>query len=141
MIAYTAVFIGHRDYDRSLDDRLEHTLILLIRHGYTRFLSGGMGEFDAACEDCILRLKARYPHIRLCLAVNAPTHHADPNRYDEIVTPDMLKPGLGSVSIPIRNKLMVQSASAAICYVKRFSGGAYTSYKAALKNALLIFHI
>lgn len=140
VIAYTAVFIGHRDYDRSADAYLETMLVALVQQGYTRFLSGGMGNFDLACEDCVRRLKLRYPHIRLCLAVTAPTS-APAEGYDEIVPPSMFKEGLESVSIPVRNKLMVQNASAAVCHVRRMSGGAYASCKIALKEALTVYYI
>lgn len=141
MIAYTAVFIGHRNYDHSQDALIEETLLTLIQDGYCRFLSGGMGEFDCACESCVRRLKARYPHIRLCLAVNSPRQCVESGLYDEIVTPGDLKEGLTGVSIPVRNKLMVQAASAAVCYVHRMCGGAYASFKLALHEALTVYLI
>lgn len=138
MNAYTAVFIGHRDYDHSADKALEETILELVRLGYCRFLSGGMGEFDLACETIVRRLKTAYPHISLCLMLNAPSSKV-PEGYDEIILPEQIHPELKSVSIPVRNKLMVQSASAAICYVKRMSGGAYSTYKTALREALMVY--
>ena len=138
MKAYTAMFIGHRDYDHSADQYLEENLIELIRMGYCRFLSGGMGEFDLACEETVRHLKAAYPHISLCLVMNAPSSRP-PEGYDEIILPEHIKPELKSVSIPVRNKLMVQCASAAVCYMKRMHGGAYSTYTAALREALVIY--
>lgn len=138
MNAYTAVFIGHRDYDHSADKALEETILELIRLGYCRFLSGGMGEFDLACEAIVRRLKTAYPHISLCLMLNAPSSKV-PVGYDEIILPEQIHPELKSVSIPVRNKLMVQSASAAVCYVKHMSGGAYSTYKTALREALMVY--
>lgn len=140
MNAYTAVFIGHRDYDHHADARIEQILIDLIHQGYCRFLTGGMGEFDLSCADCVRKLKLRYPHILLCLVVTSPSVQI-PEGYDEIILPEMLKPELHSVSIPVRNKLMVQSASAAICHQTRESGGAYASLRVAMQEALTIYFV
>ena len=138
MNAYTAVFIGHREYDQATLPILEETLIELIRLGYCRFLSGGMGEFDSACEDTVRRLKSAYPHISLCLVSTSPNPRPK-GEYDEIILPEDFNPEYKSLNIPVRNKLMVKSASAAVCYVHRMSGGAYNTYKEALREALMIY--
>jgi len=138
--AFTAVFIGHRDYDPALNNRLESALLDLIRMGYCRFLSGGMGEFDLACEAAVRKLKSAYPHITLCLVSTSPTVK-NSGEYDEIILPGHFNPEYRSLSIPIRNKLMLTLASAALCHVNRGSGGAYTTYKAALKEAITMYHI
>ena len=138
--AYTAVFIGHRNFDPSLAGRLESTITELIRMGYCRFLSGGMGEFDLACEAAVRALKPTYPHITLCLAATS-SSVKNSSAYDEVILPEHFNPEYKSLSIPIRNKLMIGLASAAVCHVNRMSGGAYTTYKAAMKEALMIYHI
>ena len=136
------MFIGHRDYDFGSDAAIENAVIRLIRRGYSRFLCGGMGNFDLACAKTVRGLKEKYPHISLCLVLPWYEDFAEIDLpCDEMIRfipEEELRPG---VAILARNRFMIDNAAAAICFVCKDRGGAYASWWYALVNALEIYNI
>ena len=73
MESRTACFTGHRELPTDdlpeISKRLEDTLVTLIEQGYRYFGAGGALEFDTLAAQVVLRLRERYPQIRLILVL------------------------------------------------------------------------
>ena len=70
-----ACFSGHRRLPHdctALKEKLEKTLIKLIKQGVVFFGSGGAVGFDMLAEETVLRLKKDYPYIKLILELPCP---------------------------------------------------------------------
>ena len=67
-------FTGHRvlKITDDLIDRLNDTLTELIGNGVTDFYAGGAIGWDMLCEQEVLRLRERFPQIRLHLVLPCP---------------------------------------------------------------------
>ena len=69
----TACFTGHRELPTEnlpeISKRLEDTLLTLIEQGYCYFGAGGALGFDTLAAQAVLRLRERYPQIRLILVL------------------------------------------------------------------------
>lgn len=98
MESRTACFTGHRELQTDdlpeISKRLEDTLVKLIEQGYRYFGAGGALGFDTLAAQVDLRLRERYPQIRLILVFRA-----------------LIKPAAGSklMSIFMRNSSAVQT--------------------------------
>jgi len=73
MESRTACFTGHRELPTDdlpeISKRLEDTLVKLIEQGYRYFGAGGALGFDTLAAQVVLRLRERYPQIRLILVL------------------------------------------------------------------------
>ena len=73
MESRTACFTGHRELPTDdlpeISKRLEDTLLTLIEQGYCYFGAGGALGFDTLAAQAVLRLRERYPQIRLILVL------------------------------------------------------------------------
>lgn len=73
----TCCFTGHRKLPteklNKITDELEKTVIGLIADGYRFFGAGGALCFDTVAAQTVIRLKDKYPKIRLILVLSAPT--------------------------------------------------------------------
>lgn len=73
----TCCFTGHRKLPteklNKITDELEKTVIGLIADGYRFFGTGGALGFDTVAAQTVIRLKDKYPKIRLILVLSAPT--------------------------------------------------------------------
>ena len=73
MKSRTACFTGHRELPTDdlpeISKRLEDTLVKLIEQGYRYFGAGGALGFDTLAAQVVLRLRERYPQIRLILVL------------------------------------------------------------------------
>lgn len=69
----TACFTEHRELPAEkipeISKRLEDTLVTLIEQGYCYFGAGGALGFDTLAAQTVLRLRERYPQIRLILVL------------------------------------------------------------------------
>lgn len=76
----TCCFTGHRDIPENqiqkISETLEKEIEKLIEKGYTRFAAGGAYGFDSVAEQTIIKLKKKYPKIRLILVL--PYHKQTP---------------------------------------------------------------
>ena len=93
MESRTACFTGHRELPTDdlpeISKRLEDTLVKLIEQGYRYFGAGGALGFDTLAAQAVLRLRERYPQIRLilvlpCLNQTRGWPQADIDTYEEI---------------------------------------------------------
>ena len=73
MQSKTVCFTGHRSLPAEelpeISRHLEDTLIALIEQGYCYFGAGGALGFDTLAAQMVLRLRERYPQIRLILVL------------------------------------------------------------------------
>ena len=93
MKSRTACFTGHRElpaeYLPEISKHLEDTLVTLIEQGYRYFGAGGALGFDTLAAQAVLRLRERYPQIRLilvlpCLNQTRGWPQADVDIYEEL---------------------------------------------------------
>ena len=83
-------FTGHRNYDRSADDKLREIISSLYERGYRRFLTGMAWGFDLAAAEVVLSLKNSLPDIELIAVEPYPTfrklfHGADAVLYETML--------------------------------------------------------
>lgn len=75
MKSKAACFTGHRTLPEEnlpeIAERLENALIALIEQDYCYFSAGGALGFDTLAAQTVLRLRERYPQIRLILCCRA----------------------------------------------------------------------
>ncbi len=146
----TVCFTGHRripsDDQVSLIEALERETERQIQSGATVFRAGGALGFDTLAAITVLKLKRKYPHIRLELILPCPSQadnwakeervlyrqilaYADSHRY----VSESYYDGV----LQLRNRQLVEGADVCIAYLTRSSGSgsAYTS-ALAIKSGL-----
>ncbi len=69
MVMKSVCFTGHRTakITPTLEKHLANTLEFLISKGITDFYAGGAYGFDIICELTVIKMKKRYPQIKLHL--------------------------------------------------------------------------
>ena len=136
----TCCFTGHRDFlvqrQKELAAKLEDTIIGLIDRGIRFYGAGGARGWDALAAQTVLRLKGRYPHIKLilvlpCLTQTRGWRLEDVAEYERIkaqadkivYTSQQYAPGC----MHKRNRHLVDHSSVCVCYLTKKDGGtAYT---------------
>ena len=140
MKSKAACFTGHRTLPEEnlpeIAERLENALIALIEQDYCYFSAGGALGFDTLAAQTVLRLRERYPQIRLILVLPCRSQtrgwsQADIDIYEEIkrradkVTYTSENYFRGCMQK--RNRHLVDNSSICICYLTKPTGGtAYT---------------
>ena len=141
----TAVFIGNRDCYKIDKKMIENAIIDAIDSGINTFLNGGQGYFDKTCALILHGMKPRYPHIRSILVIPYRGFWIfNKDVFDEIIYPfeERIEPLLTyKTAIPLRNRVLVESASLAICYVKRIGGGSWKTLQLAKQHGLKIIDL
>lgn len=131
----TAVFIGNRDCYKIDKKIIEKTIEDAIGRGIDTFLNGGQGYFDKTCALVLHGLKPRYPNIKSILVIPYRDFWIfNKDVFDEIIYPfdQRIEPLLNyKRAIPLRNRVMVENAALAICYVKRVGGGSWKTLEYA----------
>ena len=136
----TCCFTGHRliphTAHQKLQAALDETIEILIGRGYDTFVSGGALGFDMLAAETVLRLKNKYPHVRLVMALpcrnqQAKWKLAEQQRYNSILERAddciFLSDGYYRGCMHVRNRYMVNNSSICIAYLTREDGGtAYT---------------
>ncbi len=136
MKSRTACFTGHRKLPEDdlpeISKRLEDTLVALIEQGYRYFGAGGAFGFDTLAAQAVLRLRERYPQIRLilvlpCLNQTRGWPQADIDTYEEIkrcadkatYTSEHYFQGC----MQKRNRHLVDNCSRCICFLAEKQAG------------------
>ena len=150
----TACFTGHRELPTEkipeISKRLEGTLVTLIEQGYCYFGAGGALGFDTLAAQAVLRLRERYPQIRLilvmpCLNQTRGWPQEDIGTYEEIkrcadkVTHTSEHYFRGCMQK--RNRHLVDNSSVCICYLTKPSGGTAYTVDYARRMGLRIINI
>lgn len=111
------------------------------------FYLGGYGSFDNFAYVCAREYKLKHGNARLVFVTPyiTPEYQKRELEYKKTIYDLILYPQIEHVplrfAIEYRNKCMMEKADLVIAYVCRGYGGAYKSYKYALKMGKEIFNI
>ena len=127
---------------------MKKTIIDLIEKGYLFFGAGGALGFDMLAEQTVLKLKERYPNIRLilvlpCLQQTKGWNENDIALYEDIkLKADKVVYTSKEYTIGCmhkRNRHLIDNSSVCVCYLTKNMGGTfYTVNYAKLKNINVI---
>ncbi len=138
----TVCFTGHRIIPTAhrlpLIEALERETERQIQSGATVFRAGGALGFDTLAAITVLKLKKRYPHVRLELVLPYPAQADGWAESDRILYRQILEradahlyvsQGYFDGVLQMRNRRLVEGADVCIAYLTRSSGSgsAYTS--------------
>ena len=142
MESRTACFTGHRELPTDdlpeISKRLEDTLVKLIEQGYRYFGAGGALGFDTLAAQVVLRLRERYPQIRLILVLPCLNQTRGWPQAD-IVTYTSEHYFQGCMQK--RNRHLVDNSSVCICYLTKPTGGTAYTVNYASEHGLTIINI
>lgn len=150
----TCCFTGHRKIPANLRAliavEIEKRIVELIDQGYIIFETGGALGFDTVAAQVVLRVRNRYPYIRLVLVLpcrNQTDGWGEHYRrmYDYILnaadnviyTSEVYTKGC----MYKRNRRLVDDSSVCICWLKRLSGGTMYTVNYAKENGVKIINI
>ncbi|MBQ3817436.1 MAG: DUF1273 family protein [Clostridia bacterium] len=150
----TACFTGYRKIPtenlENISSRLEKTLIFYIKRGYRFFGAGGALGFDTLAAETVLKLKSKYPDIKLilvlpCLSQTRGWKEEDVEKY-EIIKAKADKVVYTSREYTSgcmfkRNRHLVDNSSLCICYLTENSGGTAYTVSYAEERGLEIINI
>ncbi len=140
-------FCGHSDYCETEEDRQALLSYLAARVGDAPvdFFLGGYGQFDEFAYRCCKQYQAEHGAARLLFVTpyNTPsyqrTHLEDVKaRYDDIIYPP-LESVPPRYAILHRNRYMVEQADVVIAYITHTKGGAYQTYRHAVRREKEIY--
>ena len=144
----TCCGFGHRILLVDIEPTLRRAIIdLIVNCGVTRFLTGGMGEFDELFAKIVRSLRSQYPQIRLCLVVPYLTKRINDQSEllsslsDEIILPAELDGTNKKAAIPMRNRWMIGESDFIISAVHRDFGGAYEAVTYAAQRGVPIIKL
>ena len=135
---------------KELAAKLEDTIIGLIDRGIRFYGAGGARGWDTLAAQIVLRLKGRYPHIKLilvlpCLTQTRGWRLEDVAEYERIkaqadkivYTSQQYTPGC----MHKRNRHLVDHSSVCVCYLNRESGGTAYTVDYAEKQKLEVINL
>lgn len=151
---YTCCFTGHRTLPKDklsdISACLEHIIIKYINEGYLYFGTGGALGFDTLAAETILKLKDKYPFIKLilvlpCLSQTKGWNETDIKRYNYIKTQaDKIvytSKEYTNDCMFKRNRYLVNHSSLCICYLYKNKGGTAYTVSYAKRKRLTIENI
>lgn len=154
MIEKTCCFSGHRNIpteQRSqIVEKLEKELIRQIERGYIYFGAGGALGFDTIAAQTVLRLKTRYPCIRLILVLPCLGQSQGWRKEDQAIY-EKIKCQADKVVYTSekytnrcmfkRNRHLVEHSSLCICYMNKSTGGTAYTVEYAKKHGKAVINI
>lgn len=122
-------FTGHRNVKETADlkNALIKQLVKLINEGATNFFAGGAVGWDMLCENVVIELRERFPHIKLRLILPCPAEEQTEKwREDDKAEFRRLLLAADTVEIcsehyfdgcmKLRNQRLVDLADLCVCY-------------------------
>jgi uncharacterized phage-like protein YoqJ len=148
-------FTGHREIKHIkasvLIERLENTVINLIENvGITDFRAGGARGFDSIAAMCIIRMKAKYPHIKLHMILPCDNQekyfsNAEKQVYQYVLenadTVRFVNRKYSPSVMFARNRELVNGADVCVAYMYKLSGGTYYTVNYARKNKVDVLNL
>lgn len=134
-------FFGHSSFSatKELEDKLISLLEATAGDGEAEMYLGGYGGFDDFVYACCKKYKATHPSVSLVFVTPYITLEYQKNHlahksklYDCVVYPEIEDKPL-RFAITYRNRYMAERADVVITYINHSHGGAYKSYKHAMK--------
>lgn len=150
-----ACFSGHRnlpqDYNE-LKSALEIVIIRLIKQGVVFFGAGGALGFDMLAEETILKMKERYPQIKLVLVLPCPPEQQtlkwndnQRQQYNDILKRAdkvrILSTEYTKSCMLDRNRHLVDNSGHLVCYLRNNRGGTFYTARYAEQKGLNILRI
>lgn len=150
----TCCFTGHRELpawgQKELAAKLEDTIIGLIDRGIRYYGAGGARGYDTLAAQTVLKLKERYPHIKLILILPCLTQTrwwsaADVKEYERIkaladkvvyTSQEYTKDCMHK-----RNRHLVNHSSVCVCYLTKKDGGTAYTVDYAEKQKLEVINL
>ena len=135
----SCTFFGHRDCFGLDSQQLMDAVEQLILRGVDVFYVGNHGGFDRLVYGCLKKLRASYPHIRICVVLSRL-----PSQEREEELPDAMFPpieGHPKFAVDRRNRWMIAAADCCICYVNYTWGGAYKYAALAKRKGLPVTNL
>lgn len=154
MRSKTCCLTGHREIPwyqrRKIYRRTVRAIEEYVLNGYLYFGTGGALGFDTIAARAVLKLKKKYPDIRLilvlpCLSQGKYWNARDLAVYEEIkhqadkVVYTSQEYTRGCMFK--RNRHLVENSSACICYLKKHNGGTFYTVSLAQKQGLSVKNI
>ncbi len=140
-------FAGHRYewHNIGVEDKIESVLEDLINKGYTIFYDGGYGAFDKICANAVLKLKHKYPHIKLIRILTYYHHDKEkyelPSCFDGSILPEIEEIHYKQ-KIVKRNEWIIDQCDILVCHIQEtYKIGAYRTLKYAQKQNKPIIYI
>lgn len=141
-IEKTCAFTGHRQVEDNFDvNRLEEVISAYVEEGYCTFLCGMAVGFDMIAAEIVIKLKNKYPEIRLVACIPCEGQ----SRYFSVVEKQRYKKFLQSCDevkilsdryyrgcMQARDRYMVDNSQLVIAYKRVNSGGTYYTLNYAL---------
>lgn len=148
-------FTGHRKISlqasREIGLKLENKLAELIeKEGFSQFRAGGARGFDSVAAVTVLKLKKKYPHIKLHLIL--PCKDQDiyftplekqiyQFAFDNADSVTYVREHYSAGVMFARNRALVDGADLCIAYLEKLSGGTYQTVNYARKNKVQTVNI
>lgn len=150
----TCCFTGHRNIPfgraRHISKCLEKTIEDLLEQGFIYFGAGGALGFDTLASKAVIKVRKRYPEIKLILVLPCKTQAdswacADRQTYEEIkVQADKvvyISEEYTKGCMLERNRHLVNSSSVCVCYLTKDTGGTSYTVKYAKQKGLRIINL
>ncbi|MBE7088658.1 MAG: DUF1273 family protein [Clostridiales bacterium] len=149
---YGCSFSGHRLVGTDLDLNLLCRVIenLINFRGVTNFFCGMAKGFDLIAGECVIKLKEKYPNIKLFACVphqgQADYYCAeDKRRYAEILHSCneifTLSTHYYNGCMLYRDRYMVERTQFLVCFLREKKGGTFYTYNYAKKKGLQIIEV
>lgn len=151
----TCCFTGHRELPTGwtrwrFNVKLEKAIVKQIKNGIQFFGAGGALGFDTIAAQAVLRLKKKYPDIKLILVLPCRDQASkwlaeDVEEYERIkAQADKIvytSQEYTSGCMHKRNRHMVDNSSVCICYLTRKDGGTAYTVSYAKKRGVEVINI
>ena len=151
----TVCFTGHRRIPKNekneISGDLYSAVCKLILEGYENFICGGAVGFDTLAAECVLSFKARFPEIRLILALPCRDQTMrwedldDLARYKRILgeadSVEYITPFYTDGCMLERNRWMVDHSAVCVDYLTSNRGGTAYTARYAAENGLRLINI
>lgn len=150
----TCCFTGHRKIppvlQESITRRIEETITICIKNGYSIFMAGGALGFDTLAAEVVLGIRKNDPSIKLILALPCRTQtrnwkQSDIERYEEIrkEANDVIyvSDAYTRECMLQRNRYLIDRSELCICYLMESRGGTFYTVKYAEKQRKTILNL
>lgn len=140
----TAFFTGHRILTEDkgiIAGRISYAVERAYESGYRRFYCGCALGFDTLAAVEVIRLREKYPELKLCLAIpcaDQPSRWSETDQrvyqmiLDAADEKTVLSPVYYKGAMLTRNRFMADRASLCICYMNHYKGGTANTIRYAL---------
>lgn len=148
-------FTGHRNIKvtQEFRERLYHLLEIMIQNGAINFYAGGAIGFDTECELIILKLREKYPNIKLHIIMPCPKEEQtkqwkqddEKKLYYKILSladsTELCSEHYDKNCMKKRNARLVKLADCFVCYYYKSRSGTGQTIRMAQKNKLEIINL